>query len=476
MSTSMKAGYLETRTFTDPRGRNGLTTLIQRTVDLLLKETKQPSNQLHVEYTRVLCAAAADCLESARSTKILEELKKISIISDCGNVDVRDMFAAAAHVGNVVMLKKLIDKGVDIDAQSRYFGKPLRGAAFGGHRDAVLLLLDSGADANAHSAHIYFNWRSTVLNSHESTALQAAALAGHEHVARLLLEPKYLVSASGMEYERAILYAARGGHLSLVRFLMNKAKIMQPEQLQQWILLKACCYGHEPIARMMLDLGTSLNDLYKWDGSKWDGKQLDGSVDESPLEVAATYNFHKIVQLLLARGADPNKGGEFGDLPLCSAVQGDHERVAQMLLDHGADINAGRFNSPLEGAVKRGSLHMVRFLLERGAALNTKWRKSETLLAAAAYRGHEPMVRLLVKFGASVDGSDEKPNQAMLEAMRTGHDHVVKTLIELGAKKIKKMDPPKTVPSLLSIASLHRFRPSPFSSSDSDASSSDSSS
>lgn len=425
----MKARYLETRALADPRGLNEFTTVIQRTVDLLLKELEQQSNELRLKYTRVLCAAAADCLDSKRGTAILDKLKTVSVGNGCADDEVEGFFAAAAHVGNASLLKDLIEKGIDIDAPSQYFGRALRGAAFGGHRDAVLLLLDRGADANANSAPPHLNRRQAVLHSRHSTALQAAALAGHEHIVRLLLEPKYHVSTSGNEYERAILYAAQGGHLCLLRFLMNNAKIMQPKQLHQWVLLRASCYGHVQIVQMMLDLG-SLSIASWWDG------------DESPLRVAAFHNFHEIVQLLLARGVDPDLRGEAEHWsPLYDAVRGGHERVAQMLLDHGADINAG-LRSSLDIAVRRGNLDMVRFLLERGAALDTEMQESEAILAAAAYRGHEPMIRLLVKFGASVHGSDDEPNRAMLDAMRAGHDHVVRTLVELGASII---DPLQTV-------------------------------
>lgn len=507
---------------------NEFTTIIQRTVSALLKEVEQPSDELRLQYTRVLCTGSTYYLD-ARGYNVLSLLGKRNIINDDAseevtnddasedlidlndddaneevpnddasedlidltddhakeevinddaredpidltddnakeevtnddgnenridddaNANVTDTFAAAAHVGNTSLLKKLIDEGVDIDAESGCFGRALRGAAFGGHRDAVLLLLDHGADANLGSrianARLQTSWKATALNcGRESTALQAAARRGHERIVRLLLKPKYQVVAKGNDYKRAILHAARGGHSSLLQALIDIGKIKKPEELQQWILVEACHYGHEPIIQMMLDLDTNLNDVYRGEEHEWVG-----SVAKSPLRIAASHNFHNIVQLLLANGADPNKipdtymDDEYADTtPLHDAVQGGYERVAQTLLDHGADINAGKFHSPLDVAVRRGTLEMVRFLLERGASLDTETQasKGQAFLAAAADRGHEPMVRLLVTHGASVDEVDEEPNQAMLCAMRAGHDHVVQTLIELGAKKLESL-------------------------------------
>lgn len=421
MKNSLRARYLETRTFTDPWDGNDFTTDLQDTVDDLLRAIRRPTNQVRLKYIRVLCAAAASCL----GVGIVEQLDRgeqsdaLSVSTHDANEDDENLFVAAAHVGNALLLQQMIEEGVDIDAQSQYFGGALRGAAFGGHLDAVLLLLNCGAGASADLASTDDSGRQARIASCKSTALQAAALGGHEHVVRLLLEPKYHVCALGYEYERAILFAVRGGHLCLVRFLMDNAKTLHPKHLQHWILLKASYYGHEPIVQMMLDLGTN---------ARWDDNE-----DESPLLLAASQNFHNIVQLLLARGADPNMGGKYEqETPLYEAVRRGHERVAKTLLDHGANINAGFFN-PLDAAVRSGTLHMVRLLLERGAALDTIYHASNAILSSAAWRGHEPMVRLLVKFGARVDA---EPNQAMLDAMRAGHDHVVNTLIGFGAKKI----------------------------------------
>lgn len=165
MSTSLKARHLETRALTDPQGVNELTTVIQNTVNHLLRGMGQQSDDLRLEYTRTLCATAADYLDStqvvdgaadtrfscaavdaihtsifskaviddsARGTLVLNKLKTISLSNEYANQDVRDLFAAAAHIGNALLLKNLLDKGVKIDAESRFFGKALRGAALEG--------------------------------------------------------------------------------------------------------------------------------------------------------------------------------------------------------------------------------------------------------------------------------------------------------------------------------------------------------
>lgn len=185
----MKVRHLETRTIIDPRGFNKLTSIIQRTVDLLL-EIEQGSNELRLKYTRVLRAAVVDSLESYQVIRLLEELRTVRISNDSAKEVAKDLFAAAAPAGNTFLLERLIGKCIDVDAQSRYFGRALRGAAFGGHRDALLLLLDYGADPNA-AVEMDFDPPLSDIHPRHSTPLQATALNGHEHIVRLLLKLNY---------------------------------------------------------------------------------------------------------------------------------------------------------------------------------------------------------------------------------------------------------------------------------------------
>ena len=77
----------------------------------------------------------------------------------------------------------------------------------------------------------------------------------------------------------------------------------------------------------------------------------------------------KIVDLLLARGADPSLG-----CPLCVAAQSSKAALVRKLLDKGADINgkdsSGR--TPLMAAVDAQSIEIVTLLLDKGANTGLK--------------------------------------------------------------------------------------------------------
>src|SRR5207248_2566669 len=63
------------------------------------------------------------------------------------------------------------------------------------------------------------------------------------------------------------------------------------------------------------------------------------------LTTAASRGYTRIVQLLLAGGADPNAKGSFGFPPLTAAAMNGHADIVNLLLDKGADSNLGENHS-----------------------------------------------------------------------------------------------------------------------------------
>ncbi|KAF2469207.1 ankyrin [Lindgomyces ingoldianus] len=80
------------------------------------------------------------------------------------------LYLAAGH-GHQRMVKLLLDKGADVNAQGGRYGNALHAASVRGHETIVKLLLEAGADVNAQSGR-YGN----------DNALQAASYEGHETI------------------------------------------------------------------------------------------------------------------------------------------------------------------------------------------------------------------------------------------------------------------------------------------------------
>ncbi|CAN9401069.1 unnamed protein product [Alternaria sp. RS040] len=149
------------------------------------------------------------------------------------------------------------------------------------------------------------------------------------------------------------------------------------------------------------------------------------------LQAAAFLGHTKIVDMLMANGADVNcDAGSFGTA-LQSAAWCGHEVVVDMLIASGADIgyHANRIGSTaLTGAAMNGHGNIVSKLLKADVDNRTLNFRSGlgTALYQAARKGHEQIVEKLLQTGA--DHGD-----AMEIAIQEGHEGVVRVLIKYGA-------------------------------------------
>jgi uncharacterized protein len=126
-----------------------------------------------------------------------------------------------------------------------------------------------------------------------------------------------------------------------------------------------------------------------------------------------------------------------GFFPLGLAAFFGHTRVVEFLLAHGADVAAVARNSQrvtaLHGAVARRDVEIVKMLLERGADPNAKQERGFVPLHDAAANGNLALVQLLVTHGALVDARSEDGKTPGEMAAERGHADVAEWLA--GRKK-----------------------------------------
>jgi hypothetical protein len=93
----------------------------------------------------------------------------------------------------------------------------------------------------------------------------------------------------------------------------------------------------------------------------------------------------RLIDLLLARGADPNITAECRLTPLMHAVDRGDATVVRVLLEHGADVNGvtAEGYTALMAAAALGWPEIVSILLNQGASITAKARDGRTALAMA---------------------------------------------------------------------------------------------
>ncbi len=156
---------------------------------------------------------------------------------------------------------------------------------------------------------------------------------------------------------------------------------------------------------------------------------------KTPLHRAAGYGISWAVDLLLQRGADPNRQS-WGNSSLHEAIRGGHVGVVKKLLAAGADPNGQlRAESPLRIACELGHASIVAALIKAHADVNPPKRKGlpqDTPLHHAARGGIATCVELLLKQGADPLAKGAYGKLAIEVAAKAGHPDIVKMLEAAG--------------------------------------------
>lgn len=361
--------------------------------------------------------------------------------------------SAAAEVGATEVLELLLKAGADVESPNPEGQTALMAVARTGRVEAAKVLLKHGANPNAHE-----QWGG-------QTALMWAAAQSQPEMIRLLMSKGANVNARAVtrDWQRRVtaegrpkdmnrggftplLYAAREGCVPCVdELLKGKADINLADPDGVTPLIMALMNIHWDTGRFLIEKGADVN-LWDFYGQT----PLYAAVDMNTLPKGRRVELPsedettglQIIQMLLARGANPNAQTKLriphrqvpydrytepmlniGVTPLIRAAKAGDIPVVKLLLDHGADPNLPNINgdTPLMAAVGKGwinsptrgafyteeqALEVYALLRAKGANVNARTNFNETALHSAALRGWNEIVKKLIADGAELDVKD----------------------------------------------------------------------
>ncbi|CAN9214993.1 unnamed protein product [Alternaria alternata] len=167
-------------------------------------------------------------------------------------------------------------------------------------------------------------------------------------------------------------------------------------------------------------------------------RQENSVYQHTALKAATFRGNEKVVEILVASGADVNyKGGTFGTALQTAAFEGN-ATIVNILITNGADVNceAGHFGTALQAAAYRGHEIIVDMLIANGADVKYHGNRTRfTALIVAASKGYGGIVSKLVK--ADVDNRTlnvkGEHGTALDQAAGKGHEQIVEELLLAGA-------------------------------------------
>ncbi|KAK0630972.1 ankyrin repeat-containing domain protein [Bombardia bombarda] len=317
-----------------------------------------------------------------------------TMINDKNQAGNTPLFEACSKISPKIV-RMLLESGADCNIHCNDGRTALHMAAScDAGADMVTLLLKHGAKHDA-------------LNKNKSTPLILAASGGAEKVVQILLDAG--ADANAANHMTALHRAARWGHLSCVKLLVEKGRAdcnVRGENGRPPLVV-AICYRHREVFEYLVQLPSieiAAIDLQYVITSTSDQLGVDllaerlkseGRLDDkcepycTALQAAAWMGRTDTVRKLLELGANPNiMGGDHG-CALNAAVENDNLEIVQLLLDHHAAVTVTEYGveQPIFCAIRQASLEIFQLLL-------VKMSHEEQL--AVRSTGGQPMLQYAV--------------------------------------------------------------------------------
>jgi len=256
-----------------------------------------------------------------------------------------------------------------------------------------------------------------------ASEIHDAALAGDMAKVKALLEKDpALLNAKGRNDKAPIHWAAQGGHLELVAFLIAKGAPVDSRNIKnETPLVYAAEGGFVDLVKFLMGKGADVN--------------VRSTDDATPVFYTRGAHMAEVVKLLAAKGANVLEKQRDGSTLLYSAAQNGSLELVKFLLDKGlpADAKNDSGETPLFWAVVSGNADVVKWLVSKGANPLEKQSDGSTLLHMAAQRGSPELVKFLLAKGLPAGAKTDSGDTPLLYSVTNGNKEVTTLLLNAGA-------------------------------------------
>ena len=333
-----------------------------------------------------------------------------------GNIDIVNLILAASqdNIGKIVyggtnaldhalgdavscakpeMVRYLVDKGANVDAQFTDSNCVLSRAVASKNQEIVEFLLSKNVNVNPPEK---------IINP-----LMAAVRSKQTEIAKLLILKGASVDTGIWNKDTVLMEVAQTGDKEILDLLISKgAKLDKKNENGFTALMYAGLNGYREIAESLIMAGADLNIK-----NKNCNTFLMIAVRELPKET---------IELALSKGAEVNvksceEGFNEGVTPLIAALsrQDNDIDIAKLLIQRGADVNA-KISWGTVLTLAGPSEEKVRLLLDNGADVNASSENGITALMMAVSYGRKNTVELLLSRGADAGMKDAEGNTAAM--------------------------------------------------------------
>ncbi|GLB07220.1 hypothetical protein AtubIFM57258_002549 [Aspergillus tubingensis] len=325
--------------------------------------------------------------------------------------------------------------------------RPMALAVIEGDEAIVRYLYEQGGVDIRHTRR-WLNPRHEAYDKSPGGLLLLAAVHGHEALARFFTDhlprPYHVDYPADSDGRTPLMEAAAGGHLAIVRWLVDAGADIHPRDHENWTpLVLSAREGHLEVMQFLLQRGADPTIPMEPDGCFalcWAARL--GHIEC----VRCLLDAGVLDQLTCCQGSELPSSHNVTMCPLKSNTQFTCDNVVDLLFERwdylASTIEPAHKAVLLCVAAGRGNITLVRQLLEcHGYDPNLRYGQMfilddlPTALCWAVVRGHTEVIQVLLAHGADVSPSPGRMRmrKPLIEAIKQGSEAMVSMLLGAGA-------------------------------------------